>query len=123
MSDLNIDLSKIKEARAASKKALENLQTLADVDNSAPTQDLINRALQYMQSFDGRIGYLEDTVQNHMKGHLPALKSREHMDRAIKKLGLDQEYEAAPKKIVYANSKHGPIVTIGADVEIPSFGK
>ncbi len=118
------DFKKLEEAKAASDKAFEELK--ATVDNSAPAQDLINRVMAYLQTFEGRMGYLQDTVMNHRddfnqhvsQGHLPPIKSREHMDRAIKKLGLDEEYQAAPKKVVYANTKLGPQAVIGNEVDI-----
>ena len=120
--------SKLQEARAAAQKIIKELKAYADqpVDNSIDPQALVNRVVSYMQTLEGRMGYLEDTVSNQAQrfyehtdsGHLPPIKSREHMDRAIKSLGLDKEYEAAPKRVVYANTKHGPIAIIGKDVEI-----
>jgi len=121
MSDLKLDLEKLQEATAATKKAFEKLQEIMGdtVDNSVDPQMMINRVMGYMGSLNDQLGYLCDTVRNHMgDGHLPPIKSREHMDRAIKNLGLDKEYEVAPKKVVYANTKKGLQVLIGKDVEI-----
>lgn len=118
--------SKLQEARAAAQKALKEIKALVDNSPQIDPQALINRVVSYMQTLEGRMGYLEDTMSNQREtianhtnnGHLPPIKSREHMDRAIKNLGLDKEYEAAPKRIVYANTKRGPIAVIGKDVEI-----
>jgi len=118
--------SKLQEARAATQKALKEIQALVDNNPSQDSQALISRVMDYCQSLAGRMGYLEDTVMNHRQemadhmgnGHLPPIKSREQMGRAIKNLGLDNEYETAPKRVVYANTKFGPVAVIGKDVEI-----
>lgn len=120
--------SKLQEARATAQKIIKELKAYADhpVDNSIDPQALVNRVVSYMQTLEGRMGYLEDTVANQRErfyehtdnGHLPPIKGREQMSKALKGLGLSEEYEPAPKKVVYANTKHGPIAIIGKDVDI-----
>lgn len=39
----------------------------------------------------------------HNKGHLPKLKSKEQMKKAIKALGLEDEYEVIPSTIYASN--------------------
>lgn len=122
MPDLKLDLQKLEEAKATTLKAFEKLNEVMGntVDNSVDPQMMIDRVMNYMGSLQDQLGYLCDTVRNHVReGHLPAIQGREQMSRAIKNLGLSEEYEAAPKKVVYAsNNKRGPIAFIGKDVEI-----
>jgi hypothetical protein len=106
-------MSKLQEAQAATEKALKELK--AAVDNSADPQTLINRVMNYMGSMEDRLGYLQETVQNHRddmlehmgEGHLPKAPSRAHMAKAIKNLGWDDEYQAADKKTIYAKTRFG----------------
>jgi hypothetical protein len=110
-------MDKLQEATAATDKAFQELK--AAMDSGADSSMLIQRCLDYIGSLQDQLGYMRENMYNHMgDGHLPKAPSRAHMEKAIKNLGWGDQYEAAPKQIVYANTKFGPFVKIGKDVEI-----
>jgi hypothetical protein len=56
-----------------------------------------------MSYLHDRISNLATAMYNHSdNGHLPPIPSNSHMQKALKVLGLDSEYESAPKRTVYA---------------------
>lgn len=56
------------------------------------------------------MSYMMQVFQNHMKGHLPKVKSNEQLKKAIKALGLEEEYEVYKPQISVANKKTGEIL-------------
>lgn len=54
-----------------------------------------------VRSISNQLQYLWQAFQDHMKGHLPAVKSTEQLQRAIDVLGLGDEYDVQ-KQTVYA---------------------
>lgn len=58
---------------------------------------------------------IHDRMDKHMEGHIPAIKSVEQMNGAIKALGLDKEYEAPKRQVVnMAGSSYAYASTIKA---------
>lgn len=70
--------------------------------------------------------YLHKRMDDHMKGHIPPIEGAGKMNKALKALGMDEDY-ACMKKTVYANkvgknlyetlaSKRGPILEVTLDL-------
>jgi hypothetical protein len=49
--------------------------------------------------------YLWKRIANHEENHLPQVKSMEQLKRAIKALGLEEEYEVVPQRIYAEDGK------------------
>lgn len=69
--------------------------------------DHINYKFRYLQE---EISYVLQLFRDHMKGHLPKIKSTSQMKTALEALGLEDEYEVMKPIISVANKKTGEII-------------
>jgi len=108
-------VEKLKEVRAAIETiSQEELGKLAkggipygDANPSSPSCDCDAGC-----NCDRRIDHLWDEISllwraifNHEEGHFPKFKSTEQLKRAIKVLGLEDEYEVVPQRIYASDGK------------------
>ena len=63
--------------------------------------DNINAQISYVHR---RIDGLSNELYNHYQGHIPKINSVEQLNRALKALGLDSEYDVA-KRTIFASVK------------------
>jgi len=110
-ASVEYDISYWKENKASD-------MTEEEVMASTPTYEEMDRSISYVYDhmnykFDAvreEMGYFMKILQNHMKGHLPNVKSNEQLSKAIKALGLEGEYEVYKPMISVANKKTGEII-------------
>lgn len=103
------------EAHAKSKEFVEKYKETVKAD--VCDTDKLNHLccfvedLQYaFRSLNYQLEYLWESLSRHMQGHLPPIKSTEQLERALKALGLDKEYEVE-KRTIYA-SRRGTVFSI-----------
>lgn len=72
------------------------------------TEDMMFRLVGYVHE---RISYLEDGFYSyadvHGKGHLPAIMGAGKMEKCLKTMGLDEDYQVMKPMIAAASEKYG----------------
>lgn len=94
---ITASLNKIEAAKASMPV------TGATVDDLSAVYRSLYSSIDYLNQ---RIGYIWDAIYAHQDGHLPKTNGVEQMSRAVAALGLDKEYQVAPK-VIYANGNRG----------------
>lgn len=71
-------------------------------------------SISYMISnLHDRITYISESLWEHKKGHLPAIKTASQMESALSALGLEGDYEVEkPSIYIQASLKSGPTLTL-----------
>lgn len=108
----------IKEIRAKIEEINNKLKTIrADHPSDDKMKEMEDMMFSMMDFLYMQISYLADDfygyVSRHQKGHLPSAPSAEHMERAVKALGFEKNFEIV-KPVIYANKNKGVL-----EVEIP----
>lgn len=75
------------------------------------------RCEMYYRWCQERMNYMQKDFYEHLKGHLPSVKSKEQLKRAIDALGLNEEYEVKPT-VIYASNSHDKN-TLEVELKIP----
>lgn len=98
---------KFQECAATTKAFVEKYEEVKAEGMCA--DDKMSSLMSYVQdlnyafrSLSYQIDYLFESLSAHRQGHLPPIKSTEQMERAIKSLGLDKEYDVE-KRTIYAS--------------------
>jgi len=88
----------------------ETKASLKEIQAQAPDSDELKKVYETIYSildrFDRRINYIWSEIYAHYKGHLPSVPSVEQMKKAVKALGLSEEYEVQ-SKVIFANGPRG----------------
>ena len=93
-ADFGTELDKISDKLKLTKATMddEKVQEVVVIFDNALAN--LRSHVEYLSSD------LYSFMRQHLKGHIPPLKSKEQLERAIKALGLDKEY-TVEKRTVY----------------------
>lgn len=106
---MNKETQKLRESIADCQKKFQELK--GDGLSEDPRFEALYNNLGYIIKY---IYQVEDSLWNyrieHAKGHLPQIKGAGKMQKALKTLGMEDDYEVTKPMISVANSKRGIIV-------------
>ena len=92
-------------------KAYDCSSKEVQADKSVSYDDLkcLGESISYQFKYlREELSYIYKSMQDHREGHLPKIKSKEQLKRAIKALGLDEEYKVEPQ-VLYASRGDGTL--------------
>jgi len=108
---MNEELKKLREGIASCQAKLQPKQSKADMDEDDQEKEfmkqMVNNIADYIFAIENQMYKMH---QNHQIGHLPAIKSPGKMQKALKTLGVDDDYEVAKPLITIANTKQGMLI-------------
>lgn len=104
-------LKEINELKANFETLSEKLKiSKASYHDDPKMCEIMDFVYSMMESCHRRIDYISEDIYSfidkHSEGHIPPIVGAERMNKALKVLGLDDDYEAYPKYIS-ANTKNG----------------
>jgi len=116
---MNEELKKLREAIAACESKLNIKSTkangeLSDEEDDEEEDEEKEAMKEMMQSVVQYIYGIEDMIYKmhteHRKGHIPPITSPGKMQKVLKALGVDDDYEVAKPLITIANTKQGMLI-------------
>ena len=106
---MNVELNKIKESLADCQKKMEQLKG-QDLP-ADPRFDALYNSLSYIMKY---VFALEDQLWNyqsqHRQGHLPPIKGAGKMQKILKTLDMDDDYEVEKPSIMVGSTKRGIVI-------------
>ena len=105
-----MDIKALKLALAADlekcAKIKADMATCKPEDMQSQLTEMVNSIYNSMSNMRdyiySDINYLHDRISKHLDGHLPAIKGAAAMNKALKSLGCDGDYQVQ-KQTVYAS--------------------
>lgn len=113
-----MDKNAFLETLAAIKTGLDKLKESKGQENHSPMEamrdEMMERMYGALNYVHERISGVEDTLwefrSQHLKGHLPNPKTPTQMERALKGLGLQDEFEVVKPMISVASTRQGQVL-------------
>jgi hypothetical protein len=109
-NDFKKNLDSLKTSIAATQEKIQEVKANDDMQSMCSKMEYMMQEMGYIYRYASAV---EDMVwkymEKHSKGHLPPIVGAERMQKALKSIGMDGDYDVI-KSVIFASKKQGELV-------------